>query len=88
MIPISFNDLKGKVCVITGGAGVLGTAMVKALASVDMKIAIADINKETADKVAAEIAAESKATVIGVAANVLDKESLEQAKKEINDKLR
>ena len=87
MIPISFNDLKGKVCVITGGAGVLGTAMVKALASVDMKIAIADINKEVADKVAAEIAAESKATVIGVAANVLDKESLEQAKKEINDKL-
>ena len=87
MIPISFNDLKGKVCVITGGAGVLGTAMVKALASVDMKIAIADINKETADKVAAEIAAASKATVIGVAANVLDKESLEQAKKEINEKL-
>lgn len=87
MIPISFNDLKGKVCVITGGAGVLGTAMIKALASVDMKIAIADINKETADKVAAEIAAEHKATVIGVAANVLDKESLEQAKREINDKL-
>jgi NAD(P)-dependent dehydrogenase (short-subunit alcohol dehydrogenase family) len=87
MIPISFNDLKGKVCVITGGAGVLGTAMVKALASVDMKIAIADINKETADKVAAEIAAESKATVIGIAANVLDKESLEQAKTEINNKL-
>ena len=87
MIPISFNDLKGKVCVITGGAGVLGTAMVKALASVDMKIAIADINKETADKVAAEIATESKATVIGIAANVLDKESLEQAKTEINKKL-
>ncbi len=87
MIPISFNDLKGKVCVITGGAGVLGTAMVKALASVDMKIAIADINKETADKVAAEISAESKATIIGVAANVLDKESLEQAKAEINNQL-
>ena len=87
MTPISFNDLKGKVCVITGGAGVLGTAMVKALASVGMKIAIADINKETADKVAAEIAAEANATIIGVAANVLDKESLIQAKEEINIKL-
>ncbi len=87
MIPISFNDLKGKVCVITGGAGVLGTAMVKALASVDMKIAIADINKEVADKVAAEIAAESNATVIGIEANVLDKASLENAKAEINEKL-
>jgi NAD(P)-dependent dehydrogenase (short-subunit alcohol dehydrogenase family) len=66
MKPVSFNDLKGKVCVITGGAGVLGSAMVKALASVDMKIAIADINKEVAEKVAVEIASESKATVIGV----------------------
>ncbi len=87
MIPTSFNDLKGKVCVITGGAGVLGSAMVKAIASVGTKIAIADINKEVADKVAAEIAAESGAQVIGVEANVLDKSSLEKAKTEINEKL-
>jgi len=73
--------------VITGGAGVLGTAMVKAIASVGTKIAIADINKEVAEKVAAEIAEESGATVIGVAANVLDKASLETAKAEINEKL-
>lgn len=87
MKPISFNDLQEKVCVITGGAGVLGTAMVKAIASMGTKIAIADINKEIADKVAAEIAAESGATVIGVEANVLDKASLEAAKAEINKKL-
>ncbi|MBN1985979.1 MAG: SDR family oxidoreductase [Prolixibacteraceae bacterium] len=84
---MSFEDLRGKVCVITGGAGVLGSAMVKAMASVGMKIAIADINKETADKVAAEIAAEYHTDVIGVEANVLDKPSLENAKKEINEKL-
>ncbi len=87
MQPTSFNDLKGKVCVITGGAGVLGSAMVKAIASVGTKIAIADINKEVAEKVAAEIAAESGSQVIGVEANVLDKESLEAAKAEINEKL-
>ena len=87
MNPLSFNDLNGKVCVITGGAGVLGSAMVKAIASVGTKIAIADINKEIADKVAAEIAAESGANVIGVEANVLDKSSLETAKAEINKKL-
>jgi NAD(P)-dependent dehydrogenase (short-subunit alcohol dehydrogenase family) len=87
MEPTSFNDLKGKVCVFTGGAGVLGTAMVKAMASVGMKIAIADINKEVADKVAAEISAEFGAMVIGVEANVLDKASLEAAKKEVNEKL-
>lgn len=87
MQPLSFNDLKGKVCVITGGAGVLGSAMVKAIASVGTKIAIADINKEIAEKVAAEIAAESGAEVIGIEANVLDKASLEAAKIEINKKL-
>lgn len=87
MKPTSFNDLKGKVCVITGGAGVLGSAMVKSIASVGTKIAIADINKEVADKVAAEIAKESGSVVIGVKANVLDKASLEIAKAEINEKL-
>lgn len=87
MKPMSFEDLKGKVCVITGGAGVLGSAMVKAMASVGVKIAIADINKEVADKVAEEIAVETGTQVIGVAANVLDKASLEQAKAEINQTL-
>lgn len=87
MKPMSFEDLKGKVCVITGGAGVLGSAMVRAMASVGIKVAIADINKEVADKVAGEIYAETGTQVIGVAANVLDKESLEQAKAEINQKI-
>lgn len=84
---MSFNDLSGKVCVITGGAGVIGTALVKAMASVGVKIAIADINKSIADKVAAEIAQEFNAQVIGVEANVLDKESLIKAKQEINEQL-
>jgi NAD(P)-dependent dehydrogenase (short-subunit alcohol dehydrogenase family) len=87
MQPTSFNDLKGKVCVITGGAGVIGSTMVEAMASVGTKIAIADINKEVAEKVAAEIAAKSNAKVIGIEANVLDKTSLENAKAEINKRL-
>jgi len=87
MEPISFKDLNGKVCVITGGAGVIGQALLKALASVKMKIAIVDLNRETAEKVAASISAEYSATVIGVEANVLDKNSLEKAKVLINEKL-
>ena len=87
MKPLSFEDLKGKVAVITGGAGVLGSALVEAMASVGMKIAIADINKEVADTLAAKIAEEFGATVIGVEANVLDKPSLEKAKLEINELL-
>ncbi|WP_339734859.1 SDR family oxidoreductase [uncultured Sunxiuqinia sp.] len=87
MEPISFKDLSGKVCVITGGAGVIGLEMVKAMASVGVKIAIADIQKDRAEQVAAEIAAEFNAQVIGVEGNVLDRESLEKANEEIKEKL-
>jgi NAD(P)-dependent dehydrogenase (short-subunit alcohol dehydrogenase family) len=85
MTKLSFDDLKGKVCVITGGAGVIGVSLEKALASVGTKIAIVDIDEELARKVAGEIAAEYNAEIIGVKANVLDKESLEAAKSIINN---
>ena len=84
MKKISFDDLSGKVCVITGGAGVIGVSIVKALASVGTKVAIVDLNEELAQQVAAEIAAETGAVIIGVKANVLEKESLEAAKVVIN----
>jgi len=86
MKKISFDDLNGKVCVITGGAGVIGVSIIKALASVGTKVAIVDINEELAKKVAAELAEEFNAEIIGVKANVLDKESLESAKAVINEK--
>jgi NAD(P)-dependent dehydrogenase (short-subunit alcohol dehydrogenase family) len=84
---ISFDDLKGKVCVLTGGAGVIGASIAKGLASVGVKTAILDLNKEAAEKMATEIEKEFKVTTIGVAANVLDKESLIAAKEVINSKL-
>jgi len=87
MNQISFNDLNNKVCVITGGAGVLGTVIAKGLASVGVKTAIVDINKEMADKTAALVEMETGTKSIGVQANVLDKLSLQKAKEEINEKL-
>ncbi|MBL7970338.1 MAG: SDR family oxidoreductase [Prolixibacteraceae bacterium] len=87
MNPISFNDLSGKVCVITGGAGVIGSAMVKAMASVGVKIAIVDINPERSAQMAAEVSAEFGNQVIGVEGNVLNKESLSKAKQIINEQL-
>ena len=87
MKKISFDDLNGKVCVITGGAGVIGISIVRALASVGTKVAIVDINESLAKEVAAEIAKEFDTEIIGVKANVLDKESLESAKAIINTKL-
>ena len=87
MNKISFDDLNGKVCVLTGGAGVIGASLVRGLASVGVKTAIVDLNEEAALKLAAEVEKESGVTTIGVGASVLDKESLIAAKKVINEKL-
>ena len=84
MKKISFDDLNGKVCVKTGGAGIIGISIVKALASVGTKVAILGRNEERAKSVAAELALEFRATIIGIKADVLDKISLEKAKAEIN----
>lgn len=82
----SFDDLNGKVCVITGGGGVIGTVLAKGLASVGVKLAVLDIKKEFADKVADEIIKEYGTEAIGVEANVLSKDSLIEAKKVILNK--
>lgn len=75
-----------KVVVVTGAGGVLCSILAKALAKQGHKIAVLDLRKEAADKVADEInAAGGKA--LGFAANVLDKVSLESAKQEINENL-
>jgi NAD(P)-dependent dehydrogenase (short-subunit alcohol dehydrogenase family) len=77
----SFDDLNGRVCVITGGGGVIGAVLAKGLASVGAKVAILDIKKEFADKVADEIVRDFGTEAIGVEADVLDKSSLEESKK-------
>ena len=76
-------DVKDKVIVITGAGGVLCGEMAKALASADAKIAVLDIDEVAAVEVTDEIIS-SQGQAIAVKCNVLDKESLESAKKEIN----
>jgi len=75
-------DLSGKTVVVTGGGGVLCGNFAKVVAECGAKVAILDIRKENADKVADEINANG-GTAMGVATNVLQKESLEQAREEI-----
>ncbi len=75
-----------KVIVLTGAGGVLCSTLAKALAKEGHKIAVLDLRQEAALKVADEIICEG-GLALGVAANVLDKKSLETAKMEINEKL-
>jgi len=87
MNEINFSDLKGKTCVITGGAGVIGMAICKGLIVSGIKVAILDINKEAADKAADTLNNEVPNSALGFEANVLDKESLKNIKKAINEKI-
>jgi NAD(P)-dependent dehydrogenase (short-subunit alcohol dehydrogenase family) len=82
------NDLniKDKVAVITGGAGIICSTMAKSLAAQGVKTVILDLNKEAAEEVARTIEKETGTPSIGVSASVLDKASLERARKDIHDK--
>jgi len=75
-----------KVVVLTGAGGVLCSILAKALSKQGYKIAVLDLRKEAADKVADEIKT-SGGIAIGVAANVLEKKSLDLAKAEVNKQL-
>lgn len=74
-------DLKGKVAVVTGGGGVLGGSIAKSLVENGVKVAILDIRQEQLDKRIAELG--PKGTVKGFICNVLNKESLEQARVDV-----
>ena len=79
-------NLKDKVAVITGGAGVICSTMARSLAAHGVKTIILDLNKELASDVAKQIEKEFNIPSIGVSANVLDKVSLEEARKIIHNK--
>lgn len=77
------DALKGRVAVVTGGGGVLCSGFSKDLARQGMKVAVLDLRLEAAEKVAQEIRDEGF-EAIGIACNVLEKESLESARETVN----
>ncbi len=82
-----FEHLQNKICVITGGGGVIGKAMALGLGNAGIKTALLDLKKEFADQVAEAVKRETGTDSIGVEANVLDRESLLKAKAEVEDKM-
>lgn len=78
-------DLSGKVVVVTGGAGVLCTAFVKAIAQCGAKIAIVDLTAEKAQALSDELNAQG-ADTIAVQMNVLEQDSIKAAHQVILDK--
>lgn len=74
-----------KIVVITGAGGVLCSTLAKAFGK-NHRVALLDLNKEAAQKVAQEITNEG-GTAIGLQADVLDKSSLERARNQILNEL-
>jgi NAD(P)-dependent dehydrogenase (short-subunit alcohol dehydrogenase family) len=72
-----------KTIVLTGAGGVLCSTLAEALAKKGHNIAVLDLRKEAADKVATSIS-KNGGIAIGIEANVLEKESLTLAKTEVN----
>ncbi|MBQ7639007.1 MAG: SDR family oxidoreductase [Clostridia bacterium] len=81
MVPFKV-DLSNKVVVLTGAGGVLISEFAKALAESGAKVALLDINYAAAKKVADEIGENAYA----IETNALSTESLENAKKLVNEK--
>ena len=79
---LPFNvDLSDKVIAITGAGGIICGEFARALAECGAKIALLDINYDAAEKVADDIGENA----VAVRCNCLDKESIVEAKKTINE---
>ena len=81
MIPFKV-DLTNKVVAVTGAGGVICSEFARALAACGAKVALLDINFDAAKAVADEIGEGAMA----VKCNCLEKASIEEAKKTVNER--
>ena len=82
----SFDDLKGRNCVITGGFGILGMALTRGLAEAGVNLAVISRSADNPAKGEA-IAKEFGVKCLGISASTLDKEALVAARDLIHEKL-
>ncbi|GAB4491890.1 MAG: SDR family oxidoreductase [Anaerolineales bacterium] len=71
----AWYDFRGRSAIVTGGAGVLGAEICRALAQAGAQVAVLDLNAAAANALAAELGNGA----IGLACNVLDRASVEAA---------
>jgi NAD(P)-dependent dehydrogenase (short-subunit alcohol dehydrogenase family) len=72
-------DLSGKVAVVTGGSGILGTEFCKGLADCGADVAVLDINEDGAKQLSEELVKEYKVRSLGIYCDVASPESVKDA---------
>ena len=77
-------DISGKVAIVTGGAGVLGNSISKALLEAGCKVIILDIREDIIKAKTSEL--EGQGEVSGFVCNVMDMDSLKEVREKIVEK--
>ncbi|WP_421824519.1 SDR family oxidoreductase [Flagellimonas oceanensis] len=80
-----YKELKGKVVAITGGGGILCSTLAYAFGDQGAKVCVMDLNMDSAQAVSKKIN-DAGGSAMAVKVDVLDRESLEEAKKEITER--
>src|SRR5437868_11804770 len=79
------NELSGKVAIVTGGSGVLGSAAVRALAQEGARVAILGRKLEPMSALVKTLE-KNGAENLAIAADCLDRAALEKARTQIRDR--
>ena len=82
-----FKDLAGKVCVVTGGGGLIGKTIAIELAGLGVKVAIVDYKQDRCDACAEEMSQQVGKQVTCIVADVMNREMLEKGREQINQEL-
>ncbi len=83
----SFDDLNNKVCIVTGGGGVIGRSLCTCLASAGVRTVVTDLVPEMADEAVRTINEKYPGKAFAATANVLDRQSLEKALEQVHRQL-
>jgi len=80
-----YNDLKDKVCVVTGAAGVLCSTLVEALCETGAKVALLGRTEQKLIDFSQNLKAKGFEETLPIRADVLVREDLEDARKQIQE---
>jgi NAD(P)-dependent dehydrogenase (short-subunit alcohol dehydrogenase family) len=80
-------DLQGRVALITGGAGHIGSVIGEGLAELGASVAVLDIHKEAAETTAVRIAQDYNVKTMGLAVDLTDMSAVQSAPGKVSEKL-